>query len=85
MFVWKYPFIKMLNGISNYALGAHLGDLHQGFRVYSSALLKNIDFNNNSDDYVFSFQIIAQAVFNKFSIHQCLQAAIIEVKKEGPG
>ena len=47
MFVWKYPFIKILNWVSNYALGTHLGDLHQGFRVYSSALLKNIDFDGN--------------------------------------
>lgn len=83
MYFWKYPFVKLLNGVGNWALGTNLGDLHQGFRVYSSRLLKNIDFMNNSDNYIFSFQIIVQAVFKRYGIQEVPQSCRYSGEKRG--
>ncbi len=83
MFFWKYPVIKVLNWACNRALGTRLGDLHQGFRVYSSALLRNIDFIHNSNEYLFSFQIIVQAVFHQFPVREVPQSCRYKGKKRG--
>lgn len=68
MLIWKVLPLRLLNAIDNVVLGTSLGDIHQGFRVYSRALLERVPFRENSDDYLFSFQIIAQAVFHRLPI-----------------
>jgi hypothetical protein len=83
MYFWKYPFVRGLTWIGNWALGTHLGDLHQGFRVYSSKYLKSIDFDRYSDKYLFSFQIIVEAVFKKFVIKEVPKSCYYKGKKRG--
>lgn len=83
MYFWKFPFIIILNAVGNWALGTNLGDLHQGFRVYSSQLLKNINFMGNGDNYIFSFQVIVQTVFKKFPIREVPESCCYSGKKRG--
>lgn len=68
MFIWKYPPILFLNILDNLLLGTHLGDLHQGFRVYTKELLEKINFRSNSNNYLFSFEIIVQTIFRQLLI-----------------
>lgn len=61
MYWWKYPVVWLINRFDNWSLGTEIPDLHQGFRVYTRDLLEKVDFRNNSNNYIFSFQIITQA------------------------
>ncbi len=38
-------------------------EFHTGFRIYSRTLLDRVPWQENSDDYLFSFEIIAQAAY----------------------
>ena len=70
MFFWKVLPILFLNTIARVVLNVRLDDLHQGFRVYSRRLLSEVDYKNNSNGYLFSFEIIAQAVHANLKIVQ---------------
>lgn len=40
-----------------------LTEFHSGFRIYSRRMLETISFKNSSNDFLYSFEVIAQAVF----------------------
>jgi glycosyltransferase involved in cell wall biosynthesis len=40
-----------------------LTEFHTGFRIYGRQLLQTVPFETNSNDYLFSFEIIAQAAY----------------------
>src|SRR3989344_4786460 len=63
MFIWKIIPLLTLNIISRVVLKTNISDLHQGFRVYTKKLLEKIKFESNSNNYLFSFELICQAVF----------------------
>ena len=66
--VYKYLANRMLTTIENVLLGQNLGDFHSGFRAYRRDVLETIPFENNSDDFVFDSQFLAQAVHYGFKI-----------------
>ena len=66
--VWKYVANRILTTVENIALGQNLGDFHSGFRAYSRAVLETIPIEENSDDFVFDSQFLAQAVHFGFRI-----------------
>lgn len=68
MFKWKIFPIVVLNFITKILLQTKVSDLHQGFRIYSKSLLNKINFEANSNNYIFSLEIISQAQFKKFKI-----------------
>lgn len=83
MFAWKLLPIKILNWIDKLVLGIDLGDFHQGFRVYTRTMMEKINFLENSNNYLFSFEIIAQAIFNKIKISQVPVETVYKGKKRG--
>ncbi len=52
---------RILTILENYLLGSQMSEFHSGFRSYSTALLKNIPFEANSNDFHFDTEIIIQA------------------------
>lgn len=62
MRIWKMLPIIFLNVVCKAVLATNVNDLHQGFRVYSKTLFSKIDISKNSNGYLFSFELIAQAV-----------------------
>ena len=50
------------------ALGQNLGDFHSGFRAYRRSVLETIPYAQNSDDFVFDSQFLAQAVHFGFKL-----------------
>lgn len=64
----KYTVNKLLTGIANVSLGTHLTEFQSGFRVYTRQFLETIDFKANSNDHLFSFETILQALYNGFTI-----------------
>lgn len=66
--IWKYISNRFLTEVENIAFGTHLSEMHTGYRAYSRALLETIPFEQNSDDFVFDTEVIAEAVANGFTI-----------------
>lgn len=83
MYFWKYIPIIALSLIDTFILGVKVHDLHQGFRLFTRNLLNNINFKNNSNNYLFSFEIIAQAKFKNMKIVEVPIACHYDGKKRG--
>lgn len=66
--VWKYMINRISTLPARMVLKYPLTDFHTGFRVYHRRFLENTAFANNHHDYLFSFEIIAQACFGKFRV-----------------
>lgn len=60
--IYKYAANRCLTLFQNLMLGAKLSEYHTGYRAYSRELLYALPLENNSDDFVFDNQVIAQAL-----------------------
>ena len=49
-------------------MGQKLSEYHTGYRAYSRAVLEKIPFHQNSDDFIFDNEILAQITYAGFSI-----------------
>jgi glycosyltransferase involved in cell wall biosynthesis len=65
---WKYLANRLLTITENIALGQNLGDFHSGFRAYRREVLETVPWRNNTDDFAFDSQFLAQAVFFGFKL-----------------
>jgi len=65
---YKYVFNRLLTAFQNLFLGVKLSEYHTGFRAFSRDLLQTLPLLENSDDFVFDNQMIAQAVMFGFKI-----------------
>ncbi len=83
MFVWKWIPIRFLNYIDKLILGINLDDFHQGFRVYTKKMLEKINYSLNSNGYLFSFELITQAVYRDIKITQVPVETAYSGKKRG--
>ena len=68
--VWKYVANRFLTAAENLLLGAKLSEYHTGYRAFSRELLETLaaDLSNNSDDFVFDNQMLAQILWHGFTI-----------------
>ncbi|MSS74654.1 glycosyltransferase family 2 protein [Candidatus Pacearchaeota archaeon] len=51
-------------------LGLPLTEFHTGFRIYGRRLLETAPIADNTNDYLFSFEIIAQAAYYGFTVKE---------------
>jgi len=63
---YKYIANRLLTAFQNLFLGVKLSEYHTGFRAFSRELLQTLPLLENSDDFVFDNQMIAQAVMFGF-------------------
>ena len=66
--IYKYIANRVLTLFQNILMNQKLSEYHTGFRAFSSDVLKNISYNNNSDDFVFDNQMLAQIMFKNYLI-----------------
>jgi glycosyltransferase involved in cell wall biosynthesis len=66
--IYKYFANRFLTLTQNLLMNQKLSEYHTGFRAFSGNVLKKIDFNSNSDDFVFDNQMIAQIFYAGFEI-----------------
>ena len=66
--VWKYVANRFLTAIENVLLGYKLAEYHTGYRAFSRRLLETLPLEENSDDFVFDNQMLAQAIWFGFQI-----------------
>lgn len=63
--LYKYIFNRILTFIQNVMMNQKLSEYHTGYRCFNAKFLKQIDFENNSDDFVFDNEILAQCCYRK--------------------
>ena len=66
--LWKYIANRFLTATENLLLGIKLSEYHTGYRAFSRAVLQTLPLEENSDDFVFDNQMIAQAAHFGFGI-----------------
>ena len=59
---WKYIANIFLTAFANIVFQRYLTEIHSGFRAYSRKYLETVRFEDNSDDFVFDTEIIAQGM-----------------------
>lgn len=65
---WKYVANRLLTGLENLVFGLHLSEYHTGYRAFRREVLESVNFQMNSDDFIFDQEIIAQLVDLKMRI-----------------
>jgi glycosyltransferase involved in cell wall biosynthesis len=66
--LWKYAANRFLTLAENIIASAKLSEYHTGYRAFSSKLLKQIDLEANSDDFVFDNQMLMQILWHGYQI-----------------
>ena len=66
--VWKYLANRFLTFVENLLLGAKLSEYHTGYRAFSREILQRLPLEQNSDDFVFDNQMLAQVFWFGYTI-----------------
>src|SRR2546423_9487993 len=66
--LWKYIANRGLTFAENILLGAKLSEYHTGYRAFSREILEKLHLTDNSDDFVFDNQMLAQIFWHHFTI-----------------
>ncbi|MCE1254696.1 MAG: glycosyltransferase family 2 protein, partial [Anaerolineae bacterium] len=59
---WKFDANIILTTFANLFFRRYLTEIHSGFRAYSRKYLETVRYSENSDDFIFDTEIIAQGM-----------------------
>jgi glycosyltransferase involved in cell wall biosynthesis len=65
---WKYVANRFLTFVENFLIGAKLSEYHTGYRAFARSLLERVPIEQNSDDFVFDNQMLAQIFWYGYTI-----------------
>lgn len=65
---YKYVANRLLTAVQNLLMGQKLSEYHTGYRAYHRDVLQAIPFENNSDDFIFDNEILAQIFYKGFDV-----------------
>lgn len=60
---YKWVANRFLTLFQNIMMGQKLSEYHSGYRAFSKEVLQQIPFNDNSDDFIFDNQMLAQVFY----------------------
>jgi glycosyltransferase involved in cell wall biosynthesis len=66
--LYKYVANRFLTLVENLLLGQKLSEYHTGYRAFSRQILENLPLGENSDDFVFDNQMLAQVTWFGYRI-----------------
>ena len=66
--LYKYVANRFLTLSQNILMGQKLSEYHTGFRMFSAEVMRDINFNSNSDDFMFDNQMLAQIFYAGYEI-----------------
>jgi glycosyltransferase involved in cell wall biosynthesis len=66
--LYKYVANRFLTFVENLVLGIKLSEYHTGFRAFRRTVLESLPLGENSDDFIFDNELIAQAAFFGYRI-----------------
>ncbi|WP_299098581.1 glycosyltransferase family 2 protein [uncultured Winogradskyella sp.] len=61
--MYKYISNRGLTFIQNLLMNQKLSEYHTGYRAFNAKVLKSIPFNENSNDFIFDNQLLAQCCY----------------------
>lgn len=67
---WKYFANVILTAMANIIFRRYLTEIHSGFRAYTRKYLETVRLDDNSDDFVFDAEIIAQGMANNLTFQE---------------
>ncbi|HEY4149812.1 MAG TPA: glycosyltransferase family 2 protein [Chitinophagaceae bacterium] len=65
---YKYVFNRLLTATQNLLMWQKLSEYHTGYRAYHKDVLLSIPFKDNSDDFVFDNELLAQIFYKGYEI-----------------
>lgn len=65
---YKYVANRILTLFQNIMVGQKLSEYHTGYRAFTKEVLTSINYNINSDDFIFDNQMLAQIIYKNFEI-----------------
>lgn len=66
--IYKYIANRFLTLFQNILMNQKLSEYHTGYRAFSANVLRKVNYNINSDDFVFDNQMLAQIFYAGFEI-----------------
>lgn len=66
--LYKYIANRFLTLFQNLLINYKLSEYHTGYRAFDSKVLRAINFNENSDDFVFDNEMLSQIIYAGFDI-----------------
>lgn len=66
--MYKYIANRLLTFAQNVLVNYKLSEYHTGYRAFSKKVLESINFNGNSDDFVFDNEMLSQIIYAGFPI-----------------
>lgn len=60
--LYKYIANRALTAFQNICTGAKLSEYHTGYRAFSAGLLRELDLESNSEDFIFDNQMLGQII-----------------------
>jgi glycosyltransferase involved in cell wall biosynthesis len=66
--LYKYIANRFLTLSQNILMNQKLSEYHTGYRAYDRKVLESIDYNSNSNDFIFDNQFLAQVFYNGFEV-----------------
>ena len=67
---WKLVANRFLTGIENLALGTRFSEFHTGYRAFTRKALETVNFEANSENFLFDNEIIVQLVLKGFRFRE---------------
>lgn len=65
---YKYIANRILTFVENLLIGQKLSEYHTGYRAYSREVLESINYNANSDDFIFDNEFLSQVLIAGYEI-----------------
>ncbi|MFN4123502.1 MAG: glycosyltransferase family 2 protein [Flavobacteriales bacterium] len=66
--LYKYISNRFLTFMQNWLMNQKLSEYHTGYRMFSAEVLRSIDFEKNSDDFIFDNQMLAQIFYAGYEV-----------------
>ena len=66
--VYKYIFNRILTLFQNLLLGQKLSEYHSGYRAFKKEVLESVNYNYNSNNFVFDNQMLLQIINQQYRI-----------------
>jgi glycosyltransferase involved in cell wall biosynthesis len=68
--LYRYVGNRLTTAIENVVLGTHFAELHSGLKAYTANFLRELDYHQYSDDFVFDSQMLIDGVLSGARIEE---------------
>ncbi|HEX5702987.1 MAG TPA: glycosyltransferase family 2 protein [Pyrinomonadaceae bacterium] len=66
--VYKYVANRFLTAFQNLLIGQKLSEYHTGYRAFSRQVLESLPLEENTNDFLFDNEVLAQVIYFRFRI-----------------